>query len=167
MSIFNWLTKSNPLYVFHEVENTRKAIQTEFVQLERRGVFSTSLVNVQCDLLSASCEVLVCVCMISICLGNWTMSRKVSGDYTVYIAMSGEISAELKQSNKRRIWHTCQVVWLFNAASKTFRKVLLCVSCGCIESHLNLPMLIFLLVWPFEYRIGMGARFILCFTDCL
>lgn len=146
MSISNWLTISNPLYVFHEIENISKAIQTEFVQLERRGVFVTSLVNVQCDLLSASCEVLGCVCMRFICLGKWTISRKVSGDYTVYIAMSDEISAELKQGNKRRILHTCQVVWLFSPASKTFLKVLLCVSCACIESHLNLPMLIFLLV---------------------
>jgi hypothetical protein len=146
MSISNWSTISSSLYVFHEIENISKAIQTEFVQLDGRGVFSTSLVNVQCDLLSASCEVLVCVCMRSICLGNWIISRKVSGDYTVYIAMSGEISAELKQGNKRRILHTCQVVWLFSPASKTFRKVLLCISCGCIESHLNSPMLNFLLV---------------------
>ena len=146
MSISNWSTISNPLYVFHELENINKAIQTEFVQLERRRVFSTSLVKVQCDLLSASCEVLGCVCMRSICLGNWTISRKVSGDYTVYIAMSGEISPELKQGNKQRILHTSQVVWLFSPASKTFLKVLLFILCGCIESHLNLPTLIFLLV---------------------
>jgi hypothetical protein len=27
----------NPLYVFHEIENINKAIQTEFVEMEGRG----------------------------------------------------------------------------------------------------------------------------------